>query len=596
MIQLANTFPARSGEAPAPECYLGISGDVVCPRDPKHPTPIPRGGPGVPGSPIPPDPSPPIFLPGGTCEGQDPYAVFTEHARAREGYSNRVYADSLGKPTVGIGHLVLPEDNLKLGDVISDERVMEFWHKDSAGAFGAAMKQAESAGICDPCFVAALASVNYQMGTGWRKKFPTIWALIEAGRYDEAADRLEGTLWNRQTPVRVRDIQIALRALPPKAPSCTLEPPEKPLPPGICDIAPEYCEPICYGECGPLPPVNCDTDEPIEYSCSSPKDNLFLNPFTWKSAIHRPIGCDAIYGDENHPMTRAILAQSFGNVNAGEPFGKSMFEATTADPPMNVDKACDGGAGELPFTSRIPALARLIEGPCGTDGVIAVYDPVTRIGSEIRSYAWNGGNPRGSSGFQNLWTGLGHPEIGAPRVGSSASGTTTVFGIIRGHEVNTPGYHIEHISQLTFDRFGRDALLKDQAVWPAVSTDGSCGGGHYEDGVPDCSGPIPYGQLLAIPRDVNLDALGLSEPGRRLADALQRYGARPNDGTGHGVNMRADQYVTDPVRNQLKDDMKKLFHLLRPVLNDAPGQTASGGGNPMAPNCAFDAPPPPSPP
>ncbi len=221
---------------------------------------------------MPPDPGPapdPIILPEGTCEGMDPYAVFTQHARTREGYSTTVYLDSLGKPTVGIGHLVVPADGLKVGDVITDAQVMAFWYKDSAAAFAASAKQAGEAVICDPCFVAALASVNYQLGTGWRRKFPTVWALIRAGAYNAAADMLEGSLWMRQTPVRVRDFQAALRALPPKGPSCTMEPPEDPPPPELCDIAPEACEPICYGSCGSGPP-------PPSCQCSPPRPGALL--------------------------------------------------------------------------------------------------------------------------------------------------------------------------------------------------------------------------------------------------------------------------------------------------------------------------------
>jgi len=47
-----------------------------------------------------------------------------------EGVRNDVYADSAGYPTVGVGHLVQPEDDLQLGDVISDERVESFLSSD----------------------------------------------------------------------------------------------------------------------------------------------------------------------------------------------------------------------------------------------------------------------------------------------------------------------------------------------------------------------------------------------------------------------------------------------------------------------------------
>lgn len=211
----------QSADAAA-NCYLSAHGDIVCPQDPDHPGPRDPGDIGPP--PWVPEPLPPAEpIPGlGTCSGENPVDVFREHARAREGYSLRVYADSLGNPTVGIGHLVVPADKLKIGDVITEDQAMAFWEEDSRLAFNAALKQAKEAGICDPCFIAALASVDYQLGTGWRAKFPVVWALIEAGRYDEAADTLDTSLWMTQTPVRVRDFQMALRALPPKPPSCNI--------------------------------------------------------------------------------------------------------------------------------------------------------------------------------------------------------------------------------------------------------------------------------------------------------------------------------------------------------------------------------------
>lgn len=136
--------------------------------------------------------------------------------RLREGVKDVVYRDSLGKPTVGIGHLVLPSDKLKVGDRISDARISAFFALDSGEALDAAHDQADEAGITSDAFLPYLASVNYQLGTGWRGKFPTTWRLIVAGSYAKAADGLDATLWAKQTPVRVRDFQGALRALPPK--------------------------------------------------------------------------------------------------------------------------------------------------------------------------------------------------------------------------------------------------------------------------------------------------------------------------------------------------------------------------------------------
>lgn len=137
-----------------------------------------------------------------------------DHLKLREGVRTKVYKDSLGKPTVGVGHLVLPEDNLKVGDVISDELVNQFLAHDSLKAYKAAIEQAEEVGLGkNKAFINALTSVNFQLGTGWTKKFPNTWLLIDRGKYAEAAEAIKDSKWYFQTPTRVRDFEKALLAL-----------------------------------------------------------------------------------------------------------------------------------------------------------------------------------------------------------------------------------------------------------------------------------------------------------------------------------------------------------------------------------------------
>lgn len=222
-------FAQSAGQSSASECYLGAHGDVKCPQTRE----IPPGydAPGVPGmaDPARPGASTPVSMPGiapimglGKCGGLNPQQVFLQHARAREGYSNKVRKNAMGELVVGIGHRVTPEDNLAEGDEITDAQVRTLWEKDSWTSFNAAMAQAKEAGICDPCFIAALAVVNTQQGTKWRAKHPYAWAHILAGNYNQAAKTIQSTRWYEKTPVLVRDFQVALRALPPKPPSCTI--------------------------------------------------------------------------------------------------------------------------------------------------------------------------------------------------------------------------------------------------------------------------------------------------------------------------------------------------------------------------------------
>lgn len=120
-----------------------------------------------------------------------------------EGRRNDVYLDSRGYATVGIGHLVLPQDNLKLGDRISNAQVEAFFAKDIATAFAAARTQAKEIDKYNPEMIARLTSVNFQLGTGWRTKFPNTWSLIKNGKIDAAIRNLLASKWYQQTPNRV---------------------------------------------------------------------------------------------------------------------------------------------------------------------------------------------------------------------------------------------------------------------------------------------------------------------------------------------------------------------------------------------------------
>src|ERR1700676_4148519 len=99
-------------------------------------------------------------------------AAFERLMISREGKRNTVYRDTRGKPTVGIGHLVMPADNLRVDDVIDDARGDAFFRQDGAAALAAARTEATQAGITSSAFIPYLASVNFQLGTKWTATFP----------------------------------------------------------------------------------------------------------------------------------------------------------------------------------------------------------------------------------------------------------------------------------------------------------------------------------------------------------------------------------------------------------------------------------------
>jgi GH24 family phage-related lysozyme (muramidase) len=149
----------------------------------------------------------------------DSWAAYEALLVLREGEKYKVYYDSLGKPTGGIGHLLLPSDGLVVGQTIPDAAVKRWFQHDGATAMDYAVAQCKEAGITSQAFLPYLASVCYQLGGLWTKKFPNTWAMIVRGDYATAANVVPSSLWATQTPVRAADFEKALRALPLKVKS-----------------------------------------------------------------------------------------------------------------------------------------------------------------------------------------------------------------------------------------------------------------------------------------------------------------------------------------------------------------------------------------
>lgn len=143
-----------------------------------------------------------------------------EHLKLREGFSEVVYLDTLGKLTVGVGHLLTEEEKkmYKLGDKLSQDILDEMLEKDIAVAVKSAEKQLKVLDINSEDFKIALVSVNFQLGSSWYNKFPTAWKCLCNKEYGRAMDEilyanvktLKHSAWFKQTPVRVYDFLDAI--------------------------------------------------------------------------------------------------------------------------------------------------------------------------------------------------------------------------------------------------------------------------------------------------------------------------------------------------------------------------------------------------
>lgn len=335
-----------------------------------------------------------------------------------------------------------------------------------------------------------------------------------------------------------------------------------------------------------LPPSAGATS--VSSGCVAPRD-WYLNPFTARSAHHRPIGTGARYAADSHPATRDWLkAQSFG-IGGGRPGSMAVARSEATDPLVTVRPlpGC-GPVSGLPITLRLPRRGVPLPpgaiGPC-PDQPAVIYDAATGTAHQFGLFRWADGPP--AARLHRSWDirGLGHGIYPGRRLGLSASGVTGLFGMLRSHEIDTPGHPIEHALQMLLPRrAGCKVMLSTEVVLPAVGRDVVIPPGSN-------TGHIPYGALLALRPGVDIGTLGLSEPGQRLAAAIRDYGVYAVDGGGceQGI-LRGDSTIRATTVEKLRTDIPKLYPLIRMVLNnDVLANAVAGGGRQTAPNCAVDA-------
>ena len=166
--------------------------------------------------------------------------------KSREGFKDVVYLDSLGLPTVGMGHLLTDAEKkqYKVGDKPPSATLEAWAQAETAKAYDAALAQAATLKGTTQNFINALASVNFQLGTEWNTKMKKTWAFMQSGEWEKAAVESQDSGWFKQTPVRVKDFQTALRALTVAKPFVAPKPAPAPAPAAATPAPPKASAPV----------------------------------------------------------------------------------------------------------------------------------------------------------------------------------------------------------------------------------------------------------------------------------------------------------------------------------------------------------------
>ena len=138
----------------------------------------------------------------------------TDELKARvqdhEGLRTSVYLDTLGKKTVGIGHLVQPHEMERFaeGVEIPMDEIMEIFEMDlNRAAAGADMLIQENVGHDLPQHVGeVILEMVFQLGTTGVSKFKKFWKALRVKDWKKASEEMNDSRWHSQTPKRCESL------------------------------------------------------------------------------------------------------------------------------------------------------------------------------------------------------------------------------------------------------------------------------------------------------------------------------------------------------------------------------------------------------
>ena len=137
-----------------------------------------------------------------------------ESVKKHEGYRNKVYLDTLGKRTVGVGHLCV-EDFWEDDKEYEESFLMEILEKDLSEAIKGAndlMAEHDCMDINEKAHEILIEMV-FQLGKNGVSKFKNMWKALSELNYIGASFEMLDSRWAKQTPNRAKDMAKIMKAI-----------------------------------------------------------------------------------------------------------------------------------------------------------------------------------------------------------------------------------------------------------------------------------------------------------------------------------------------------------------------------------------------
>ena len=134
--------------------------------------------------------------------------------KKHERYRNKVYLDTLGKRTVGVGHLCV-EDFWEDDKEYEEKFLMTILEHDLQSAIKGAQDLMSENGCTDIDEIAEelIIEMVFQLGKTGVSKFRNMWKHLSALEYSSAASEMLDSRWAKQTPNRAQAMSAQMASL-----------------------------------------------------------------------------------------------------------------------------------------------------------------------------------------------------------------------------------------------------------------------------------------------------------------------------------------------------------------------------------------------
>ena len=135
-----------------------------------------------------------------------------ERIKIHEGFCDTVYKDTLGKRTIGYGHLCTDNEEWEDGKTYTIEYLNDVFE----GDFNEAVRQTEQLIgnlVLHKEANEIIIEMVFQLGMGGVSKFKKMWAALENQDYAEASAQMLDSKWAKQTKNRAEHLAEIMRGL-----------------------------------------------------------------------------------------------------------------------------------------------------------------------------------------------------------------------------------------------------------------------------------------------------------------------------------------------------------------------------------------------